>query len=117
MRRKDTGRALGDFVDLLHEHRTLGLEVFDHKAVVDDLVPHVDRCAQRIERALHNFNRAVYTSAEPTGVGEQDLHGFQLIPLVPPRFHSSSMSRMSSAAPTEIAASATLNAAKCQLPT
>ena len=43
MRGKDDRRVgFGDFVEFLDENRALGLQAFDHVAVVDDFVPDID---------------------------------------------------------------------------
>ena len=118
MRREDAGCAVGNLVDLLDEDGTLGAQVIDDEAIVYDLVPHVDRRAQRLERALDDLDGPVDAGAEAPWIGQQDLHqDVSAFSARRVRHQSSSMSRISRPVPTEIAMSATLKAAKCQLPT
>ena len=49
-------RAVRDFVQLLDEHRALALERLDHMTVVDDLVTHVDRRAELLERPIDDVD-------------------------------------------------------------
>ena len=51
-----------------------GAQVFHHVAVVHDLVAHVDRRAERLQRALDDLDGAVDAGAETAGIGQQDLH-------------------------------------------
>ena len=109
-------------VELLDEHRALLAQVVDDELVVHDLVAHVDRRAVALERALDDVDRAFDAGAEAAGVGEEDVHVDQR---AGDSTHSSRSpaarfprrpSQISSAAPTVIAESATLNAGKCQPP-
>ena len=63
------------FGQLLDEHRALRAQVVDHEAVVHDFVAHVDRRAERFERALDDLDGAVDAGAEAARLGEQDVHG------------------------------------------
>ena len=108
MRREDADRAFGDLVDLLDEDRALGAQRIDHEAVVHHLMADIHGGRQAVQRALDDFDRAVHAGAEAAGVGEQNLHQALARPL---RTHSRSMSRISNAAPIEMAMSATLKAA------
>ena len=75
MRAEDHRRAVGHLVEFLDEDRAALLEVVDDVAVVHDFVAHVDRRAQRFERALDDLDRAVDAGAETAGIGEDDVHG------------------------------------------
>ena len=59
----DRGPA-GDLVELLDEHRALGLEAPDHVEVVDDLAAHVDRRAEPLEGPLDDLDRPLDPGAE-----------------------------------------------------
>src|SRR5690606_3662548 len=74
VRAEDHGGAVAHLVELLDEDRAALLEVVDHVAVVDDLVPHVDRRTQRLDRSLDDVGRAIVAGAEAAGVGEDDVH-------------------------------------------
>ena len=56
-------RALGHLVDLLDEDRALALELGDDVDVVHDLLAHVDRRAEALERLLDGDDRTVDTGA------------------------------------------------------
>ena len=66
-------RVLGDLVDLLDEHRPLGLEVADDVQVVDDLTADIDRRSVERQSALDDLDRAVDTGAERPRRGEEHL--------------------------------------------
>ena len=59
-------------VELVDEDRALGLEALDHEAVVDDLVPDIDRPAIAREGALDDLDRAIDARAEAARTGKQD---------------------------------------------
>ena len=67
---KTTGRSVGHLVELLDEHRALGLQAVDHEPVVDDLVADIDRRAVVLERQLDDPDRAVDAGAEAARRGE-----------------------------------------------
>ncbi len=73
MRAEDHGGAIGHFVQLLDEHRAVGAQLVDDIAVVHDFVPHVDRRAERFQRALDDGDGAIDAGAEAAGIGEQDV--------------------------------------------
>src|SRR5690606_12329303 len=54
----------GYFVELFDKHRAFGSQAIDYEAIMDDLVPHVDRGAKASERTLHDLDRAVDTGTE-----------------------------------------------------
>ena len=49
------------------------LQVVDDVGVVDDLVAHVDRRAERLQRALDDLDRAIDAGAEAARLGEDDF--------------------------------------------
>ena len=61
-------RNRGQFVD---EHRALGFQLFDHRAVVDDLMADIDRRAVAAQRLLHDADRPVDAGAEAARGGQQ----------------------------------------------
>ena len=65
----------GTSESFLDEHRALGLQAFDHVLVVHDLVPHIDRRAVFLQRALDDLDRAHHAGAETARLGQNDLHG------------------------------------------
>jgi len=76
-----------------------------HVFVVHHLMAHVDWRAEQVDGALDDVDGSIDAGAEPTRIGEKNLH--QCF-----RLESNSASSRSSAAPTVIAESATLNAGK-----
>ena len=107
VRAEDHGRAVRHLVELVHEHRTHAAQAVHHEAVVHDLVAHVDRRAEELDRALDDVDGAVHAGAEAAGIGEDDLHGARF---------SRNASMISSAAPIVMALSAMLNAGKYAAP-
>ncbi len=57
-------------VQLLDEDRALGFQVLDHGAVVDDLVPDIDRRAVAAERFLDHADGTVHPGAEAARAGQ-----------------------------------------------
>src|ERR1700686_518641 len=47
---------IGDLFHAVHEYRALALKFFDYKAVVDDLLAHVDRRPERLKGDPDNIN-------------------------------------------------------------
>ena len=70
VRAEDHRDAIGNVVDLLDKDRALGLERIDHEAVVDDLVPDIDRYAIALDRPLDDLDGPVHPGAEPAGSGD-----------------------------------------------
>src|SRR5260370_774422 len=67
---EDHTLVLGHFVEALNEYRALSLESLEHKAVVDDLMAHVERTAVFSKRAANRLDGAVYACAEAARLGE-----------------------------------------------
>ena len=67
--------ACGDFVQLINKDRAFCAQAVDHKFVVDDFVPDIDRCAMLFERKLDNFDGTINARAKATGGCEQYLQG------------------------------------------
>ena len=75
MRRKDDRPIVGNLVELVDEHRAEPAQAVDDEAVVDDLVAHIDRRAEPLERELDDLDRAVDAGAEAARRGDQDAKG------------------------------------------
>ena len=113
VRREHDGASGRNLVQLLDEHRAFRLQVVDDEAVMNDFMAHVDRRAELRERLLDDRDRAVDTGTETARVREDDIHQFPLSDGT--RGGSAArrwrkLSTIKSAAPTQIALSATLNA-------
>ena len=74
VRAENHRRVVRHFVQLFDEHRAEAAQPLDDVAVVHDLVTHVDRRAEQLERALDDVDRAIDAGAETARIGEQDLH-------------------------------------------
>src|SRR5262245_16883336 len=113
MRGKDDRRAFRNLVQLIHEHRPERTQTLDDVPVVHHFVTHVDRRAEQLYRSLHDVDRAVDACAEASRIRQKNLHqGAASLELALVRRPSSKASSNSRPAPTQIAESATLNAAK-----
>ena len=58
----------------LDEARAFRLERFDHVAIVDDLMAHVDGSAMFGQRPLDNIDRSNNAGAKPARLSKYDLH-------------------------------------------
>src|SRR4029079_18977236 len=74
VRAEDHGRAVRHFLELINEDRALRTQLVDDIAVVHDFMAHIDRRAERLERALDDLDRAVDAGTESARIGEQDVH-------------------------------------------
>ena len=70
---KHRDRAGRNVVDFIHEHRALGAQLVDHPLVMNDLVTHVDRRAEPLEREFDDIDRSDNPSAESSRLGEEDF--------------------------------------------
>src|SRR3546814_12211796 len=79
----------------------------------DLFMTHIDRRTQHFERTLDDLDCPIDSSTKAARIGKQNIHqGAAFADRL--RTVSISMTRISSAAPQVMAASATLNAAQCQ---
>jgi hypothetical protein len=67
-------RARRNLGQALDETGALGFEAFDDMAVVDDLVAHIDGCAEPFERAFHDLDRPDDTCTEAPRLCQDDFH-------------------------------------------
>ena len=63
-----------DLGKVLDEDRPLVFQAFDHVFVVNDLMPHIDRRAILLERALDDFDRAHDARAKAAWLRQIDFH-------------------------------------------
>src|SRR5687767_11989334 len=75
VRAEDDGRALRDLIQLVDEYRAFGAQIFHDKSIMHDLVAHIDRRPEKLERTLNDLDGAVDTRAKPSGIGKKNLHG------------------------------------------
>lgn len=112
MRGEYDGGVVRHFVQFFDEHGALGAQPVDHKAVVDHLVPDVDRRAEQFQRPFDDADGAIDASTEAAGIGEQDLLH---VPQAPCRSGlTSSMWAIMATAPTVMALSAMLKTGQLQ---
>src|SRR5512139_3420764 len=102
------GRHVGQVFD---EHRALLAQVVHHELVVHHFVAHIDGRAMQLDGTLHDFECAIDAGTEAARIGKQYVHLVLLVRAMPYAFLRK-LSSTSRAAPTEMAESATLNAAK-----
>jgi len=79
VRRKNDRSVIRNLIKLRHKNRAHVLEPIDHEAVMDDLVAHVDRGAETLERKLDDLDRAVDAGAEATGGCDQQAKGWRAV--------------------------------------
>ena len=66
---EDHRGVIRDLVELLDEDRALAAQVFDHEAVVHDLMPDVDGRTEQFQRALDDLDRTIDAGTESAWVG------------------------------------------------
>ena len=108
---EDHRGVIGDFGQLLDEHRSLLSQPIHNILIVHDLMAHIDRRFEQFQRSFHNSNGAVHTGAKTARIGKSDLHVTVPQPVAADaglllRRESTSQT----AAPTVMAESARLNA-------
>ena len=74
----DDGRAagfvaVGNFRQLFDKNRALPAQFFHHMAVVHDLVAHVNRRPEQLQRAFDHIDGAVHPGAESARIGQLDI--------------------------------------------
>ena len=62
-----------NLVQLLDEDGALGLQPVDDVAVVHDLVAHIDRRAELLQRQLDDLDRAVHAGAEAARAAQENV--------------------------------------------
>jgi len=72
VRRENDWPIVRHLVELVDEDGAHGLQSFDHKAIMDDLVAHVDRRPKPLERQLDDLYCAVDAGAKSSRSGDQD---------------------------------------------
>ena len=74
MRREHHRRVgIGNLVQLLDEDRALGAQALHHVAVVDDLVPDIDRRAIELQRPFHRVDGADHARAKAARGTKDDM--------------------------------------------
>jgi hypothetical protein len=76
VRGKDHGPVVRHLVELVDEDRALGLEVLDHEAIVDDLVPDIDRPAVTLQRRSTIWMARSTPAQKPRGLASRIVSGF-----------------------------------------
>ena len=66
---EDDGRCVRDFIQLFDEYGTARAQVFDDKAVVYDLVAHIDGGAEQFNGALNDLDGAINARTEAARIG------------------------------------------------
>ena len=68
MRAENHGRAIRHFGEFFNEHRAHVLQPVNDKAVMHDLVAHIDRRTELDDRLLDDLDRPIDAGTEPPGV-------------------------------------------------
>ena len=76
---KDSDRERRHLRQILDKDCAFVLKAFDHVFIVDDLVPHIDRRAIFLERALDDLNRTYNACAKSAGLGQIYFHGMMSV--------------------------------------
>jgi hypothetical protein len=58
---------------LFNENRALGFQVIHHIGVVHDLMAHINRPSELVQRALHDFYGAVHTGTKAAWLGQKNF--------------------------------------------
>ena len=74
MRRKDNNRIVRHLVELIDKYGALVAQAVHHVFVVHHLMPDIDGCAKKLQRALDDSDCAIDTSTKTAGIGEMNLH-------------------------------------------
>ena len=73
--RAENQRCAGrHLVEVFDKHRAFFAQIIDHKFIVNDFMPHINRRAMQCDGALNDFDGAINTGTETTGIGEENLH-------------------------------------------
>ena len=81
MRRENHRPVVGNLVQLVDKDGAEALEPLDDKAVVDDLVPYIDRRPEPLERELDDLDRSVDPGAEAARGRDQHAKGRMVQPV------------------------------------
>ena len=75
--RKDDRAVVGAFVQLLDEDCAHRLQPFDDVAVMHDLMTHIDRSAESLDRPLNDLDRPIHPGAKAARRRQTDGNGAQ----------------------------------------
>ena len=70
VRAEDHGGGIGHFVEFLDEHRADRAQPIDDVFIVNDLVTHVDRRTEQIDRPFDDVDRAIHARTKSTWIGQ-----------------------------------------------
>ena len=71
---ENQGGAVGHFVQMFDKDRAASAQIIHHKAVMHDLVAHVDRCAKQFQRPFDNADGPIHPGAKATGISQMNLY-------------------------------------------
>ena len=72
-----------DLVELLHKNGAFRLEIINHVAIVDDLVSHIDRRSELLQRQFDDPDGAIDAGAKAAWCRQQDGQRWQRPPFGP----------------------------------
>ena len=71
--------VVGYFIELIDKNSAPIPEVINDKAVVDNLMTHINRTPKHLKCAIDNINGAIDTGAEATWISQQYVHIYRLL--------------------------------------
>ena len=75
---EDDNHLIRHLIQLFHEHRATGTQVFDHELVMHHFVTHINGWPEYFQCAVDDLDGAIDAGTEATRVGEFDLHAGDL---------------------------------------
>ncbi len=67
-------RTIGHFIELFDESRPFAFQRLDDMAVMNDLVAHIDRLAELLERAFNDVDGTHDTGAKTPRLSKNNAH-------------------------------------------
>ncbi len=74
MRTEYDNALIRDLFKLVDEHRAAGTQIIDHKAIVHDLMAHINRRAKHFQGPVDDINCAIDARTEAPGIRQLNLH-------------------------------------------
>src|ERR1700761_3638261 len=72
----DKALAIGDFINFVDKNGALGLQLFHHIAVMNDLFTYIDRRAKRVQGNTDDIDGSYHSGAKTPGLKQQQSIGF-----------------------------------------
>jgi len=69
----DDTLTVRDFIDTVDENCSFTLQFFNYKAVVHNLLAHIDRWPKRFQRDAYDIDGPDHPGTKPTGLQQQQI--------------------------------------------